>query len=502
MPRPAALTSDAPRRDAGIPTQTSADAAARGAAADRAPTWALVAGGILLVALAGNRAGVAALGWLAPVPLAIAATRLRGRRRPLLFLACLAAVTLQTLKLVAPPATPAFALGFGIPIGALLATVLTLWDAVQRRAGPAWGVHAYVALTVLADVAGFALSPGGHWAASAAGQAENLPLMQLASLGGLGLVGLVLAYPAGAATQLLVAPAGRRPWRTAAGALALALAAHAWGTFRLDEQRLGPTLRVASVSVDFPPVLRSMEDLRGGVDTLLERTELAARRGAQLVVWNEIATIVDPAEEPALLARAAELARAHRIDLVVAFGVVVSRAPFRVENVFRWLGPDGAVLDSYEKHFLPPGEPSIAGTGPLRVVDRPWGRAGGAICYDYDRPALAREHARGGAGLVFLPSSDWRGIDPQHTFMARVRAIEGGFSLLRSARAGTSAAFDPYGRVRASLSAWEENERVMLATVPTRQVWTLYARTGDAPVLLVAALLLAGAVRAGRRPVA
>ena len=264
-------------------------------AAHRAPTWALLVAGVVLVALAGNRAGVAALGWIAPVPLALAATRLRGwRGRALLLLACVAAMSLQTLKLVGGPATPAFALVFGVPIGALGWAVLALWDVVQRRAAPAWGIHAFAALTALADVAGFALTPGGHWAASAASQAENLPLMQVASLGGLGLVGLVLAYPAGAAAVLLLAPAGRRPWRSAAAALAIALAAHAFGTFRLDRQDLGPTVRVAGVTVDFPETLRSMEDLRGNLDVLFERSELAARRGAQLVSWNEVATLVDP----------------------------------------------------------------------------------------------------------------------------------------------------------------------------------------------------------------
>ena len=194
--------------------------------------------------------------------------------------------------------------------------------------------------------------------------------------------------------------------------------------------------------MDFPEPLRSMEDLRGNVDTLFARSELAALRGAQLVAWNEVATLVDPDEVPALEARAAELARRHAIDLVIAYGVVVSREPLLVDNLLRWFGPDGVALERQRKHFLPPGEPSIAGVEPLRVLDRPWGRAGGAICYDYDSPALARQHARGGAGLVVVPSSDWRGIDPQHTFMARVRAIEGGFSLVRPDAGGD------VGRVR------------------------------------------------------
>lgn len=468
--------------------------------ADRVPRWILALSGVLLLALSGGRAGSAAIAWMAPVPLAVAAARLRGARgRLVLLLVCTAALSLQTLEIVTAPVPPAFALAFGVPMGAGLWLTLALWDAVARRAGPAWSIHVFAALSALADLAGYALSPGGHWATAAASHADELALMQLASLGGLALIGLVVAYPAGAVASLLLAPPSRRPWRTAGLAVALALTAQAWGAWRLDRQEAGPTLRAATVTVDFPARLRSMDDLRGGLDTLLERSTLAARRGAQLVVWNEVATLVDPGEVPDLEARAAEVARRNRIDLVAAYGVVVSTDPFRIENVYRWFGPDGEPLARYRKHFLPPGEPAVAGDEPLAVLDRPWGRAAGALCYDYDAPALARQHARGAAGIVVLPSSDWRGIDPRHTFMARVRAIEGGFSLVRATRAGTSAAFDRYGRVRATMSAWEENDRVMLATVPARQVPTVYATFGDAPALGIALALVGGALAAALR---
>ena len=83
--------------------------------------------------------------------------------------------------------------------------------------------------------------------------------------------------------------------------------------------------------------------------------------------------------------------------------------------------------------------------------------------------------------------------------MARVRAIEGGFSIVRSVRAATSAAIDPLGRFRATLSPWEENDRVLVATVPARQLRTLYAAVGDAPAVAFALALVAAALAAGRR---
>jgi apolipoprotein N-acyltransferase len=97
-----------------------------------------------------------------------------------------------------------------------------------------------------------------------------------------------------------------------------------------------------------------------------------------------------------------------------------------------------------------------------------------------------------------VPASDWRGIDPYHTQMARIRAIEGGFSVVRPVRWATSGAFDAYGRQRAAMSHFEENERVMLATVPTTPAPTLYASIGDSAAMLYL-LILIGALAAGFR---
>ena len=74
--------------------------------------------------------------------------------------------------------------------------------------------------------------------------------------------------------------------------------------------------------------------------------------------------------------------------------------------------------------------------------------------------------------------------------MARVRAIEGGFSLLRPARAAASAGFDAYGRVRGWMNYFENNDRILIATLPTQPVTTLYSRIGDIAVYLCMGLLV------------
>jgi apolipoprotein N-acyltransferase len=104
-----------------------------------------------------------------------------------------------------------------------------------------------------------------------------------------------------------------------------------------------------------------------------------------------------------------------------------------------------------------------------------------------DFPSIPLALAQAGAGLVALPSSDWRGIDPLHSDMARIMGIATGMSVLRSVRSDTSMASDPYGRVRASRRFYEEGDGVMLADLPAVPVPTLYAQIGDVfPVANVA----------------
>jgi len=171
----------------------------------------------------------------------------------------------------------------------------------------------------------------------------------------------------------------------------------------------------------------------------------------------------------------------------------LSFEPLRYENRARWLGPDGRERIAYLKHHPVPAEPAVPGKAPAPTITTGFGLASLAICYDYDFPALGRVHARSNAGLVAVPSSDWRGIDPIHTEMAAMRAIEGGFSIVRATRFGLSAGIDAHGRLRAQQSTNETVEPFVMAALPTERIATLYSKLGNA-VLMPLLLLLAWAL--------
>lgn len=452
--------------------------------------WILA--GTTLTLLAANRWGLPELSWIATAPFLVVAGRARGRDWLGLALGVTVGQTLAVAKILSSPLPPAMALVFGLPmaVGALL--LLGLWRLARDRAGAGAALYAWPALVALSDWAGFATSELSAWTTSANGVATHPVWMQLTALGGMGLLGAVVAWPsAWLATVWLEGEL--RPWRIhgAAGLALLSLLA-GYGVWRLDRAADlgGPSLRVAAVTTDLglgaggPP---GEAELLANDEALFARSAEAVARGARVVAWNEAASFVPPAREAALLARGAAFARDQDVDLILAYAVPISADPLQFRNEYAWFGPEGEIRH-YAKHHPVPGEPSVKGEGPLQVVDRPWGRAGGAICYDWDFPATARAFATQGAGLVFVPSSDWRGIDPLHTQMAAVRAVEGGLSVLRPVRAAASAGFDPYGRARGWMNA---GAGVLVVDLPTRPLPTLYARLGDLPVLAAASLVLA-----------
>ena len=331
-------------------------------------------------------------------------------------------------------------------------------------------------------------------------QVENLPLLQLASLGGIAAVSFIVAWVAAWLELTLSVGLNGTPSHAFRHGIALAailIVAHAWGVMRLNAPLGDVSVRVATVGTTATfgaaPPLPDAAARNAIVDTLLGDSTGAAIAGAQLVVWTEAAALVMPSEEETrFLSRVAEFARVHSVDVVAAYVVLASQEKILpYQNEYRWFGRDGVERQAYWKHHPAPGEPIVVGHGPLGAVDASFGRASGAICYDYDYPEIALEHARLGVDVVALPSSDWRGIDPIHTQMSALGAIAGGFSLVRSTRFGLSAIIDPLGRMRAWHSSFEGGTPLLIAEVPRRHLNTVYSHIGDVVVYACMAFLIA-----------
>ena len=192
---------------------------------------------------------------------------------------------------------------------------------------------------------------------------------------------------------------------------------------------------------------------------------------------------------------------------------VQRRTDTRYFNSMVVLDTQGTPAQLYDKHHLVPfgeymplgdllanfgiyglaaraGNGYSSGPGAKLLDFGPLGKALPLICYE----AVFAHDVNGATErpdfLIQITNDAWfgNGAGPkQHLAQARMRAIEQGLPLARSANTGISAMIDPYGRVTASLPL--NTAGFLDAALPRPLPPTLYSRTGDLPFALL--LLLA-----------
>lgn len=225
----------------------------------------------------------------------------------------------------------------------------------------------------------------------------------------------------------------------------LLISLHVYGGIRLGNMSIAEHTKVAAIGTDasfggLP--LPEADKVTKVNNALFQRSEEAAKNGAKLISWTEGATMAHPNNEVDLIKRGQAFAAKYRVELVMSYIVPIEVDPLKYNNKYVWIAEDGKIRHDYLKHKPVPGESAARGVKPQVLAQTSFGSAAGAICYDYDFPYLGLENARLNPGLVVVPSSYWKGIDPIHAQMASVRAIEGGYSLLRPTRFGLSVAYD------------------------------------------------------------
>jgi len=355
-------------------------------------------------------------------------------------------------------------------------------------------------------------------------------MIQFASL--LGIYGLsfltiaVLASPA----VLAEGPARRRQGAAgiALGVVAL-VAVFAFGAWRLagapplgGDVVPGVVLRVVQPNVE--QVNKWSRDRHEA--NFLHHVQLSASPGHDKVthiVWPETAATFFLAEQkPAL-------------DLIAAVvpkgGLLLTGTPRRgvvdgerrLWNSLIAIDGRGTVTGSYDKfHLVPLGEyvplkdylpltkvvqgasDYSAGPGPRTVRFDGLPPTSPLICYEVIFPAHVLAPDERPAWMLNITNDGWYGDSPgprQHFQIARLRAVEEGLPLVRSANTGISGVVDAYGRVVAKLDLGRTG--VVDSPLPKRlDSPPLFARLGDWSVLAILLATLGGCLllRRGEKP--
>ena len=326
-------------------------------------------------------------------------------------------------------------------------------------------------------------------------QMDFVPVLQIASLTGIWGIGFLLfLFPAAVAVLFLPSTvAQKRRVATVAGViLGVAIG---FGVYRLHEAVDSPRVTVGLIATDtaqtlFPRSAGTLELVR---QYAVQVPELTAR-GAQVVVIPEKIGRISGADLEQADAIFKAAAREQRATISASF----EHSPNLNET--RLYSQDGTLETTYEKHhMLPPFESHLL-EGTERVsVERPSGRWGLQICKDMDFPQLSRQYGNEGAGLMLVPAWDFVTDGWLHGRMAILRGVESGFSIARAPKQGILTVTDDRGRVLAERDTGSAPFATVVTSVPVRNERTLYDRAGDwfawldlvLSVLLLASLFLA-----------
>ncbi len=437
--------------------------------------------------------------WIAFVPVLIYALRSAAWRTGLVALAAMLIGCLNFWSYFGVLGAPhsAWFANFGL-IALMFTAGVLLMRALARR-GSMWS--AWIALPawwVTFEFVRNLLWPHGSGGSLAYSQLNFLPFLQLASLTGPWGIGFVLLlFPAGLALSLNLwvskqrGPAVRMLGATV-GVVAVVLL---FGAVRMGLRQPGPEIKVGLVASD---VSRGVVDpgapARRLFEQYAEQAEGLIARGARVVVMPEnLAVIVDPNVG---LADAIFQPIADRTGATLVIGTNHVAGGVH-SNEARIYTPGAAVREYYKEHLLPPFE-NIFTPGTTRVdFAAPGGVAsmfGVAICKDLDFTEPARGYGRSGVGLLMAPAWDFHVDAFWHGHIAVMRAVEDGFSLVRSARGGFMTVADDRGRIVAENASDSAPFATLLATVPAGHDGTLFQLWGDwfgwCAIALLAAVLL------------
>jgi apolipoprotein N-acyltransferase len=464
---------------------------------------------------------IAALTWLVPLPVLLAAPRVRW---PL-------ALGAAALGWIAAQSTlwSYFAHQLDLPPGVLVAVLAlypllavagtALFKALLARGWPVAAALAVPAVWAAGEYLVSTAQPHGAWLSLAYTQAGVRPVLQVASLtGAWGVTFLLTGVAAAVAAATAPTPPARPPAaqrglgtaarvRVVVAAAAVLLVTGGYAAERLLTVPAGHRVRVAVLGGPADGELRP--DSPAGRALLAAYTRqigTVASQGAKVVVLPEKVFDADERTWPLVAGPLAALATRDRVDVVVG---AVARHGGTATNVAVAFPASGAAPVTYAKRHLIPGletDEVQPGHGPLqRVPDDT--RLGLIICKDLDFPDLVRDNRAHGASVLLAPAWDLGGDGWLHSRMAVTRGVESGLWVARAGRRGELTISDPTGRVVAEADATAHPDAAIVADVTTGTAPTPYARFGDwfawacaaAVLLLLAALLVRRLPRPGGR---
>ncbi|MBR3878689.1 MAG: apolipoprotein N-acyltransferase [Clostridia bacterium] len=233
-------------------------------------------------------------------------------------------------------------------------------------------------------------------------------------------------------------------------------------------------------------------------------TESAAGDGAEIIVWPETALPYQIFDDDELMDFVTGLAKRNNITIILSAFTEDEDSGLNRNSMIE-VKPDGSFGETvYSKQRLVPfGEfvplrefvtfifPPLANIGMLEddlspgksseVIYSDIAKIGCGLCFDSIYEDVILDAVRNGAEIIAISTNDsWfsdsAALD-MHNGQARLRAIESGKYVVRSANTGISSIIDPMGNVKEELGALERG--YVVSEVSLKSENTLYVYIGN-----------------------
>jgi apolipoprotein N-acyltransferase len=380
-----------------------------------------------------------------------------------------------------------------------------------------------VALTASEWLRGHILS-GFPWNLFGSALAEPLAMAQTASLIGIwGMTFFAIAIFASPAILIDDHTHTKRPWLPLVISLLLLGLAGGYGAWRLEQH---PTQFVSGVKLRLmqPNLQQDVKFNYSAKDAVLAKymalsdratgPQTSGVRDATILIWPESAFPFFLTREPAELAKIAGFLPPQTTLItgaVRAPNLSPAVKPTRAYNSIYVINHDGDILSVYDKlHLVPFGEylpfqNALEKLGFQQITKVRGGFIPGArrrvmsipgaphalplICYEVAFSGQIMPEGERPGWIVNLTNDGWFGDSTgpyQHLQMARLRAIEEGLPIVRSANTGISAVIDPVGREVGHLALGQE--AVLDSALPAALPPTVFARWRHMPLAVLVVL--------------
>ncbi|MEU4674601.1 nitrilase-related carbon-nitrogen hydrolase [Amycolatopsis sp. NPDC023774] len=446
-----------------------------------------LAGSAALFYFGTGLAPVAALTWLAPLPVLLLAPRVRqASALGVAFGAYLLGTSNTWGFHLHSHDEPMLPVGLMIILGMSLTFMLVVWlfrALVVRGRTLLAAVAAPAAWTGVLYIVSVT-NPMGLVGTRANDQGDVPLVLQTAAIGGMWMVEFLVIFVPCAVAGLAApgVPSGAR-LRTATVAVVVVAAALGFGALRLAGTGGAPQ-RVAAIAPNqyswAPPVsealvagyVREVENLPAGVRT---------------AVLPEGALGVEGAVPAALIEPMRQAAQARDIDIVLGFVQTEGHAHDNFALVFPADG--GNPVRYLKQHDLvnPHGHDLIFAPGT---------RTGIEICADLDFSQPSRDYGTAGTTLLAVPASDNNENGWQHSRTGLLRGVENGMPVAWAGQNGSLMITDGWGRVLAQAHTGGPAAFTTIVADVAGPAATTYSRLGDWFAWLCLTIALGGLIAA------